>query len=32
MTKTGQVMNAIKTYDLQTYEVEVIGGSIKLNL
>lgn len=32
MIKTGQIMNAIKTYNLQTYEVEVTGDSIKLDL
>lgn len=31
-TKPGKIMNAIKTQDLQTYEVEVTGDSIKLNL
>jgi nitrite reductase/ring-hydroxylating ferredoxin subunit len=31
-TKMGKIMNAIKTYDLQTYEVEVTDDSIKVNL
>jgi nitrite reductase/ring-hydroxylating ferredoxin subunit len=31
-TKTGKIMNAIKTHDVQTYEVDVTGDSIKVNL
>jgi nitrite reductase/ring-hydroxylating ferredoxin subunit len=31
-TKMGKIMNAIKTHDLRTYEVEVTGDSIKVNL
>lgn len=31
-TKQGKVMNAIKTYNLQTYEVEIAGDSIQLDL
>ena len=31
-TKMGQIMSAIKTYDLHRYEVEVTGDSVKLNL
>jgi nitrite reductase/ring-hydroxylating ferredoxin subunit len=31
-TKMGKIMNAIKTHDLRTYEVEVTEDSIKVNL
>lgn len=31
-TKPGKIMNAIKTHDVQTYEVEVVEDSIKVNL